>query len=257
MRNRQPIHISVENLISSLDRNVVFEVLDDNGSTFDLGNWLDKYDKRMDTNKGLFSNGYKVPPPVPMPETALESVSRRESSAEVTTSESSSKSSASVRKRKAATMNASQRLPGRAWNVKVRELNAKVAEVLCEPYLNFLTSPPHRLLLTVEAGILLKRHPETHQYIIIWGDLPHLLHERGLKFSGIPLSILPFNPKRGLNGGELDSKWTVQWNAKRLEEMEDLLESDAIVVRKRREGRCIRISHHTSLHTYAPQARMS
>ena len=91
----------------------------------------------------------------------------------------------------------------------------------------------------MEAGIPLKRHLETQQYIIIWGDLPHLLHEKGLKFSGIPLSILPYNPKRGVNGGELDSKWTVQWNAKRLEETEDLLESDAIVVRKRPEGRSI------------------
>lgn len=100
----------------------------------------------MDTNKGLFSNGYKVPPPVPMPETAMESVSWGESSAEVTPSESSSKS---VRKRKAATNNASQQLPGRAWNVKVRELNAKVAEVLCESYLNFLTSPPP---LTTHSG---------------------------------------------------------------------------------------------------------
>jgi hypothetical protein len=221
-------------LISPSDRNVVFEVLDDNGTTFDLGNWLDKYDKRMDTHKGLFSSGYKVPPPIPVPETAMEWVSRSESSAEVSASESSSKS----RKPKAATNNASQRPPGRAWNAKVRELNAKVAEVLGESYLT-LTSPLTRLRLAVEAGILLKRHPETQQYTIPWGDLPHLLHEKGLKFSGIPLSILPFNPKRGLNGGELDSKWTVQWNAKRLQEMEDLLESDAIVVRKRHEGMCI------------------
>lgn len=96
----------------------------------------------------------------------------------------------------------------------------------------------------MEAGILLKRHPETQQYIIAWGELPHLLHEKGLKFSGIPLSILPFNPKRGVSGGELDSKWAVQWNAKRLEEMEDLLESDAIVVRKRPEGRSIDITSY-------------
>ena len=102
-----------------------------------------------------------------------------------------------------------------------------------------LASAPNRLRLTVEAGILLKRHPETRQYIITWGDLPLLLHEKGLKFSGIPLSILPYNPKRGVNGGELDSKWTVQWNAKRLEEMEDLLESDAIAVLKRPEGESI------------------
>jgi hypothetical protein len=89
----------------------------------------------------------------------------------------------------------------------------------------------------VEANIPLRRHPETQQPIITWGDLPHLLHEMGLKFSGIPLSILPYNPKRGVNGGELDGKWTVQWNSKRLEEMEDLLESDAVVVRKRPEGK--------------------
>lgn len=100
-----------------------------------------------------------------------------------------------------------------------------------------LASAPNGLRITVEAGFLLKKHPETGQYMITWGDLPLLLHEKGLKFSGVPLSILPYNPKRGVNGGELDSKWTVQWNAKRLEEMEDLLESDAIAVRKRPEGK--------------------
>ena len=124
-------------LIHYSDRNVVFEVLEDNGRTFDLGNWLDKYDRRMDTNKGLFSNNYKVPAPVPVPETAMGWVVRSESSAEVTESESSSKSPASVRKSKAAANGASQRHPGSAWNAKVRELNAKVAEVLGQPYLNF------------------------------------------------------------------------------------------------------------------------
>lgn len=128
-------------LIYYSDRNVVFEVLEDNGTTFDLGNWLDKYDSRMDTNKGLFSNNYKVPAPVPLPETTMEWVVRSESSAEVTASESSSESSASIRKSKAAANATSQRHPGSAWNAKVRELNVKVAEVLGQSYLNFLTSP--------------------------------------------------------------------------------------------------------------------
>lgn len=90
----------------------------------------------MDTNKGLFSNNYKVPAPIPVPETAMGWVVRGESSAEVTESESSSKSPASVRKSKAAANGASQRHPGSAWNAKVRELNAKVAEVLGQSYLN-------------------------------------------------------------------------------------------------------------------------
>ena len=121
-------------LISSSDRNVVFEVLDDNGTTFDLGNWLDKYEKRMDTNKGLFSNNYKVPPSVPVSETTMEWVSRSESSAEGTASESSSQSPAAVHKSKAKApiISASQRPPGGAWNAKVRELNAKVADILGE-----------------------------------------------------------------------------------------------------------------------------
>jgi len=133
-----------------LDRNVVFEVLEDNGTTFELGNWLDKYDRRMDTNKGLFSNNYKVPAPVPVPETAMEWVVRSESSAEVTASESSSKSSASICKSKAAANAASQRHPDSAWNAKVRELNAKVAEVLGQSYLNLLTSPMRPL--TIHSG---------------------------------------------------------------------------------------------------------
>lgn len=223
-------------MISFSDRNVVFEVLDDNGTTFDLGNWLDKYDERMDTNQALFSNGYKVPPPVSVPEASMEWGSRSESSAEETAYESSSHSPMADNKSKASITRASQRPPGRAWNAKVRELNAKVAEILGRCYSTLLTPALNHLRLTVEAGILLKRHPETRQYTITWGDLPSLLHEKGLKFSGVPLSILPYNPKRGVNGGELDSKWTVQWNAKRLEEMEDLLESDAIVVRKRPAG---------------------
>ena len=195
----------------------------------------------MDTNKGLFYNNYKVPAPVPVPETAMEWVSRgesrSESSAEGTASESSSTTPASVRKTKTAANSTPQRPPGAVWNAKVRELNAKVAKVLGQSYLNLLTSPRNRLRFTVEAGIVLKTHPETQQYIITWGDLPQLLHEKGLKFSGIPLSILPYNPKRGVNGGELDSRWTVQWNAKRLEEMEDLVESDGIAVLKRPAGR--------------------
>ena len=228
-------------MIYSSDRNVVFEVLEDNGTTFDLGNWLDKYDKRMDTNKGLFYNNYKVPAPVPVPETATEwvsrSESRSESSAEGTESESSSTTPASVFKSKAAANRMPQRPPGAVWNAKVRELNAKVAEILGQSYLNLLTSSCSHLRFTVEAGIVLKTHPDTQHYIITWGDLPQILHEKGLKFSAIPLSILPYNPKRGVHGGELDSKWTVQWNAKRLEEMEDLLESDGITVRKRPAGR--------------------
>ena len=83
----------------------------------------------MDTNKGLFSNGFNVPPPVPVPETSMEWVSRSESSAEETASESSSQSSAPIHKSKAAVSTASQR-PGSVWNAKVKELNAKVAEIL-------------------------------------------------------------------------------------------------------------------------------
>jgi hypothetical protein len=122
-------------LIPPSDRNVVFEVLDDNTTTFDLGNWLDKYDKRMDTNKALFSNGYKVPPPVPAPEITMESASRSESSAEEITSESSGHSSAAVHESRAPISGASQRPPRSAWNAKVRVLNAKVAEILSQSYL--------------------------------------------------------------------------------------------------------------------------
>ena len=134
MRNLHPFTPLLK-LISFSDRNVVFEVLEDNGTTFDLGNWLDKYDIRMDTNKGLFSNGYKVPPPVPVPETWISS-SRSVSSAEASASESSS-SPASVHKSKAPVSSAPQRPPGSAWHAKVREMNAKVAEVLSQSYLHF------------------------------------------------------------------------------------------------------------------------
>lgn len=120
---------------------MVFEVLDDNGTTFDVGNWLDKYETRMDTSKGLFANGYKVPPPVPVPETAMEWVSRSASSPEVTASESSSQSPAAIHKPKAPVSSASQRPPGSAWNTKVRELNAKIADILGRSCYTWLQHP--------------------------------------------------------------------------------------------------------------------
>jgi len=120
-------------LISSADRNVVFEVLDDNGTTFDLGNWLDKYDRRMDTHKGLFSDGYKVPSPVPLPETTTEWVSRSERNAEEMGSDSSGQLPVTIHKSRAPV---SQRPPGSAWNAKVRDLVAKLAEILGRSYLH-------------------------------------------------------------------------------------------------------------------------